>query len=136
MNLKHATRDDLGRRAALRLNPEQLVRLADALPEDEAGLIRGRFAEGLTYRTLARRYRTDPRRIRRRIERIASRMQSPEFRFTLLHESELTPKLRKTARLLFLHGQSLRHTAQATGNSLHRIRTDRATLQTLARATD
>ncbi|MEM9414557.1 MAG: hypothetical protein AAGA29_03645 [Planctomycetota bacterium] len=84
--------------------------------------------------TLAQRYRTDPRRIRRRIARIADRMQSAEFRFTLLHEKQLTPKLRKTARLLFLQGRSLRHTAKATNSTLHRVRTDRATLQTLARA--
>lgn len=61
-------------------------------------------------------------------------MQSPEFRFTLLHEKQLPLRLRKTARMLFLQGQSLRETALATGNTLHRIRTDRATLQTLARA--
>lgn len=134
MNLKHATRADQSRRSALRLNPEQLVRLADALPDDEARLIQARYAEGLTYRVLAQRYRTDARRIQRRIGRIAGRMQSPEFRFTLLHESQLPPALRKTAKLLFLQGRSLRHTAQATGLTLHRIRTDRATLQTLARA--
>ncbi|XAL97980.1 sigma factor-like helix-turn-helix DNA-binding protein [Phycisphaeraceae bacterium D3-23] len=134
MNLKHATRDDQRRRSDLRLAPEQLVRLADALPDEEARLIRARYGEGLTYRDLARRYRSEPRRIRRRIDRIADRMQSAEFRFTLLHENELTPKLRKTAKLLFLQGCSLRHTAQATHSTLHRIRTDRATLQTLARA--
>jgi DNA-directed RNA polymerase specialized sigma24 family protein len=110
------------------------VTLADALPRDQAHLIVGRFAEGLTYRDLARRHRTNARLIRRRVERIAARMQSPEFRFTLLHEKQLPARMRKTARLLFLHGQSLRETAEVTGHTLHRIRTDRATLSTLARA--
>lgn len=134
MDLKHVTAESQDRRTALRLDPEQLVRLADALPRDEARLICGRFAEGLTYPDLARRHRTDARLIRRRVERIAARMQSPEFRFTLVHEKQLPARMRKTARMLFLHGQSLRDTAEATGNTLHRIRTDRATLSTLARA--
>lgn len=134
MNLKHATRADQHRKAALRLDPERLVRLAEALPAGEAGLIRGRYAEGLTYRDLAYRHHIDPRRARRRVARIVERLQSPEFRFTLLHEKQLPARLRKTAKLLFVHGRSLRETAHATGHSLHRVRTDRATLQTLARA--
>lgn len=134
MNLTHATRADQKRKSALRLDPEQLVRLAEALPPGDAGLIRGRFAEGLTYRDLAHRYHIDSRRARRQVARLAERLQSPEFRFTLLHEKKLPVRLRKTAKLLFIHGRSLRDTARATGHSLHRVRTDRATLQTLARA--
>ena len=41
--------------------------------------------------------------------------------------------MRRTATLLFVQGRSMRETAEATKKSLHRIRCDRATLQTLAR---
>ena len=134
MDLRHTTQQGLTRRQNLRLDPEQLVRLAEALPRHEQKLIEGRFADGLTYRDLARKHRTDPRRMRRKIDKLAQRMTQPEFRFTLLHAGQLPPTLRKTAKLLFLQGQSMRDTARATGHTLHRIRTDRTTLQTLARA--
>ena len=134
MDLNNATPDGLARRQSLRLDPEQLVRLAEALPRHERKLIEGRFADGLTYRDLARKHHTAPRRMRRRIDKLAQRMHQPEFRFTLLHAGQLPPALRKTAKLLFLHGRSMRDTALATGHTLHRVRTDRSTLQTLARA--
>jgi len=134
MDLSHTTKQGLARRQNLRLDPEQLVRLAEALPRHERKLIEDRFADGLTYRDLARRHHTDPKRIRRRIDKLARRMTQPEFRFTLLHAGQLPPHLRKTAKLLFLQGRSMRDTAASTGHTLHRVRTDRNTLQALARA--
>lgn len=134
MDLNQTTPQGLARRQALRLDPEQLVRLAEALPRHERKLIEGRYADGLTYRDLARLHHTDARRIRRRIDKLAQRMTQPEFRFTLLHARRLPPALRKTAKLLFLQGRSMRDTATATGHTLHQVRTDRNTLQTLARA--
>ncbi|MGB0768004.1 MAG: hypothetical protein ACPGYV_09870, partial [Phycisphaeraceae bacterium] len=71
--------------------------------------------------------------IGRRIKRLTRRIESPEFRFTLLHQEKLPRTMRRTATLLFVQGRSLRETARLTKKTLHRVRCDRAMLLTLAR---
>ncbi len=131
-----ATQQNLDRRTANRLGPEQIVRLAQALPADDRLLLERRFADGLTVSDIARRSRRSANTISRRINRLTKRIGSPEFRFTLLHQDKLPRPMRRTATLLFVQGRSIRETAQLTNKSLHRIRCDRATLQTLARVQD
>lgn len=128
-----ATQQNLDRRTAHRLGPEQIVRLAQALPADDRLLLERRFADGLTVTDIARRSRRSVNTIRLRIDRLTQRLDSPEFRFTLLHQNKLPKPMRRTATLLFIHGRSLRETAKLTNTTLHRVRCDRATLQTLAR---
>lgn len=124
---------NLKRRTDARLEPEQIVRFAQALPDEDRLLLERRFGDGICVADLARRQRRSAHTIRRRIDRLTRRLASPEFRFTLLHQDRLPRPLRRTATLLFLHGRSLRDTAELTGKSLHRVRCERATLQTLAR---
>ena len=131
-----ATQQNLDRRTANRLGPEQIVRLAQALPADDRLLLERRFADGLTITDIARRSRRSAKAISRRIDRLTKRIGSPEFRFTLLHQDNLPRPMRRTATLLFVQGRSLRETAQLTRKSLHRVRCDRATLQTLASVQD
>ena len=125
---------DQARRQLNRLGPETLVRLAQSLPREQRELIEARHAEGLSFPEIARRYRLPTGRVERRLRRLEERLASPEFRFVALHLKQLPAPLRRPARLLFLHGRSLRDTARTTGKTLHRIRCQRATLQTLARA--
>ena len=127
------TQQNLDRRTAQRLGPEQIVRLAQSLPADDRLLLERRFADGLTATDIARRSRRSAASIRLRIDRLTKRLASPEFRFTLLHQDKLPRTMRRTATLLFIQGRSLRETARLTRKTLHRIRCDRATLQTLAR---
>jgi DNA-directed RNA polymerase specialized sigma24 family protein len=87
----------------------------------------------VTVAELARRNRRSAQAVARRIDRLIQRLTSPEFRFTLMHNGRLPKPMRRTATLLFVHGLSLRETARLTGKTLHRVRCDRATLQTLAR---
>lgn len=131
-----AVADNLKRRTEARLGPEQIVRLAQALPDEERLLLERRFSDGLTLRDLARRSRRSADTISRRIDRLTRRLSSPEFRFTLLHQQKLPRAMRRTATLLFIQGRSLRETARLTNKSLHRVRCDRAMLQTLARVQD
>lgn len=131
-----ATEQNLDRRTAHRLQPEQIVRLAQALPADDRLLLERRFADGLTATDIARRSRRSAASIRQRIDKLTKRLSSPEFRFTLLHQDKLPRTMRRTATLLFIQGRSLRETARLTKKTLHRIRCDRATLQTLARVQD
>lgn len=128
-----ATQQNLDRRTAHRLGPEQIVRLAQALPADDRLLLERRYADGLTVTDIARRSRRSADAIRQRIRRLTDRLISPEFRFTLLHQDKMPRPMRRTATLLFVHGRSIRETAALTKKSIHRIRCDRATLQTLAR---
>jgi len=128
-----ATQQNLDRRTAHRLGPEQIVRLAQALPADDRLLLERRFADGLTAADIARRSRRSAATIRQRIDKLTRRLASPEFRFTLMHQNKLPRAMRKTATLLFIQGRSMRETAELTNKSLHRIRCDRAYLQTLAR---
>ena len=131
-----ATQQNLDRRTAHRLGPEQIVRLAQALPADDRLLLERRYADGLTVTDIARRSRRSTNTIRQRIDRLTQRLDSPEFRFTLLHQNKMPRPMRRTATLLFIQGRSLRETAHLTKKTLHRIRCDRATLQTLARVQD
>lgn len=131
-----ATQQNLDRRTAHRLGPEQIVRLAQALPADDRLLLERRYADGLSVTDIARRSRRSTNTIRQRINRLTKRLDSPEFRFTLLHQNKMPRPMRRTATLLFVHGRSLRETARLTKKTLHRIRCDRATLQTLARVQD
>lgn len=128
-----ATESNINRRTSNRLGPEQIVRLAQALPADDRLLLERRFADGLTVSDIARRSRRSANTISRRINRLTQRIGSPEFRFTMLHQDKLPKPMRRTATLLFIQGRSIRETAQLTKKSLHRVRCDRATLQTLAR---
>ena len=128
-----ATQDNLIRRTQTRQTPEQIVRLAQALPDEDRLLIEQHFDQGLSFAELARRSRRSAHAISRRIDRLTRRLASPEFRFTVLHQDRLPRGTRRTATLLFVHGRSLRKTAELTKKSLHRIRCDRAMLQTLAR---
>ena len=56
-----ATQQNLDRRTAARLGPEQIVRLAQSLPADDRLLLERRFADGLTVTEIARRSRRTPR---------------------------------------------------------------------------
>jgi DNA-directed RNA polymerase specialized sigma24 family protein len=128
-----ATQQNVQRRTDCRLEPEQIVRLAQALPADDRVLLEQRYELGLTATDIARRSRRSAANIRKRIDRLTKRLASPEFRFTLLHQDKLPKPMRRTATLLFVQGRSMRETAELTKKSLHRVRCDRATLQTLAR---
>jgi DNA-directed RNA polymerase specialized sigma24 family protein len=127
------TQQNLDRRTNNRLGPEQIVRLAQALPADDRLLLERHFADGMTFTDIARRSRRSANTIRKRIDSLTHRLASPEFRFTLLHQDKMPRAMRRTATLLFIQGRSMRETAEVTRKSLHRIRCDRATLQTLAR---
>lgn len=131
-----AVEDNLTRRTSARLGSEQIVRLAQALPDEDRILLEKRFGDGLSVTDIARRSRRSAAVIRRRIERLTRRLNSPEFRFTVLHQDRLPRPMRRTATLLFVHGRSLRETAKLTRKTLHRVRCDRATMQTLARVED
>jgi len=128
-----ATPANLSRRTQARLAPEQIVRLAQALPAEDRLLLEKRYADGIPVAELARNSRRSAHTISRRIDRLTQRLSSPEFRFTVLHQDRLPATMRRTASLLFVHGQSLRETARLTNRTLHRVRCDCATLQTLAR---
>ncbi len=128
-----ATAESFGRRTQARYQPEQIVRLAQALPTEDRLLLERRFSDGVTVAELARRSRRSAQTVSRRIDRLTRRITSPEFRFTVLYQQRLPKPLRRTATLLFVQGRSLRETAKLTRKTLHRIRCDRAMLQTLAR---
>lgn len=131
-----AVQNNLSRRTDARAEPEQIVRLAQALPDEDRLLLERRFGDGISVAELARRSRRSAQTISRRIDRLTRRLESAEFRFTVLYQDQLPKGTRRVATLLFVQGRSLRDTAKLTRKSLHRIRCERAKLQTLAQIQD
>ena len=68
-----ATAESLGRRTQSRCQPEQIVRLAQALPAEDRLLLERRFSDGVTVAELARRSRRNAQTIGRRIDRLTRR---------------------------------------------------------------
>jgi len=111
---------------------ERLVRLAEHLPAGDRVLLEQAFGRGMGMTELAILTGTSYRRLRRRILRLARRVQSPTYRFLITHGTLLTPEVRRTCEHRVFHGCSLRQTARVTQQSLHTVRRHAVMLDALA----
>jgi DNA-directed RNA polymerase specialized sigma24 family protein len=101
---------------------DRILALAPHLADHDRALIEQVYQHGQSPRAVARATGVPASRLNRRLSRILGRIRQPLFQF-VASRSELLPReVAATARLVVLEGESLRATAQRTGQSLHRVR--------------
>ena len=136
---------------------ERLLHLAEHLPARDRWLLEQVYRHGIPLATLvqadfqshaqndaqtdaqasappdARTRRKRQRQLSRRLTGIVRRLRDPAFVLSATRPEVLPAHTRRTARHVFIHGRSLRGTAQRLGLSLHRVRAHVQTVRELAR---
>lgn len=123
----HTLRQDRRRQA------DEIRALAEYLPTDDRLLIEQVLDGNLPIAQLARLYRQPPRNMQRRAQSIIKRLSDKHFRFVALHMNTLPPEVRVTAKHVILNGQSMRKTADISGQTLHTVREHMSTVRATAR---
>ncbi|MEK6700660.1 MAG: hypothetical protein AABZ53_00200 [Planctomycetota bacterium] len=101
---------------------QELLRRCEALPESQSGLIRAIFDDGMAYARLAAVTGVTARSVKRRANRLAARVMSPEFEFVLEHSLDWTRTRQRVAHATIVLGCSFRQAALNLGLSLHVVR--------------
>ena len=131
--VQFATDRDHQRRTLSRQRAERLLRLAESLPAGDRALLKQVFEHGQSAAEIARLAQQNPQTVRRRVRQLLRRVESPMYRFVAGHLDMLPRELQPTARRHILEGLSLRQTALATGQTLHRVRRHRQSIETRSR---
>lgn len=137
-----STRQNLSQRPRPGLHPPTRVRhrpLADRLlghsPHllpHEASMIHAVYGRGVSVGELATAMKLSTRRLRRRIEALVHRLESPTFSMVLAQRDVWPPRLRQVATELFILGRNMRTVARMTGLSYGQVRRQRDALVTMA----
>ena len=101
---------------------EQILLLAEYLPQDDRELIEAVYLHGRSTAAIARLARISQRTVQRRVQRTLKRMKDRRFAFVALRGQQLPTDLRGVARRLILEGRTLRDTARTCRKTLHQIR--------------
>ncbi|MEO1129793.1 MAG: hypothetical protein AAFX05_08830 [Planctomycetota bacterium] len=118
-SIDHA--QDLRRRRTREL-AETLVEDARWILPDDRAVIHAIYADGMTAQNVARLRNEPPRRLRRRVRVLVSRILSDRFRFVLIHRDAWPPMRRRVAGACILQGRSMRAAAAHLHISLHAVR--------------
>jgi len=116
-----------------RAQMDELRALVDYLPKNDKLLIEQVLDGNLPMTQLAKLYHQPARHLQRRAQSIIKRLSDKHFKFVALQIKTLPPEVRTTARHVVLHGLSMRKTAESSGLSLHRVRSDMNTVRATAR---
>ncbi len=116
-----------------RAQMDELRALVEYLPKSDKLLIEQVLEAKIPLAQLARLYDQPPRHLQRRAKSIIKRLSDKYFKFVALQMKTLPPETRTTARHVILHGRSMRKTAEISGLSLHRVRSDMNTVRATAR---
>lgn len=118
------------RRAAI----ERLVDRARHLPPEDRAILELVYREGQTITAVAQDRGESIRGLQRRVQRLVRRLHSKPYVFVGQHLDLLPKHLQATAKARYLHGLPLRAIAKRTGKSLHHVRMNVHTLDTLIKA--
>ncbi len=121
------------RRQLNRQRIDELLLLAEYLPDADRMLIEQVLLNGQPIAKIARMSRRPARCLQRRAGAILKRLSQQLFKFVAVRADALPSDVRLTARLVVLHGLSLRDTAEISGQSLHRTRQHMNTVHVTAR---
>ncbi len=135
--MQHALNNLSDQAHALRHNRrrqiDELRALAEYLPSDDKLLIEQVLDGNLPMAQLARLYQLPARCLQRRAQSIIKRLSKKHFKFVALQMNTLPPEVRATAKQVVLNGQSMRKTAEISGQSLHKVRDHMSTVRATAR---
>lgn len=112
---------------------EELLALAEYLPQADRVLVEQLLGHGQPVAKLAKLYQIPSRHLRRRADTIIKRLSNKLFKFVAIQPESLPNEVRPVARQVVLHGISMRKIALSSGLSLHRVRQYMNTVQTTAR---
>jgi hypothetical protein len=110
------------RRTARRDIAAAIARASDYLRPSERALAKAFFEDGRSATEIARLAAVEPRSIRRRVQRLAARVTSDRFVFTLRHLATINKTRRRVAAACILNGLSLRQAADELGLPIHIVR--------------
>ena len=125
---------EVDRRYHQRSNIEKLLDRAKYLGETDQALIDQVYRHGSSISSVARASGQSAGELRRQMARSLKRINSPLFTFMITHGDLLPVKVQRTAALVALKGYSQRRAADASGQTLHRVRKHIEILRALARA--
>lgn len=101
---------------------ERLAALGEHLPPADRALAKAAWRDGRPIREVAAMLEVSPATLARRLARLARRLETPEYAFTVLRANDLEPRLRAIAELRVLEGLSQRACALRLGLSDHAVR--------------
>ncbi len=121
-NLSQISTTAHAQRQLKRKQVQELLALADYLPDKDRVLIEHVLGKGMPVARVAKLYQRPPRQLQRQATNVIKRMSDQLFKFVALHMNTLPAETRTTARYVVLQGKSLRETARSTNTSLHYVR--------------
>lgn len=107
---------------ALREQAARLRHRAALLPDDERALVEALFEHGRSICSMARLMDLWPTTLKRRLDRVVTRLASPKFGFFAARLPRLSPVRQRIARACILHGFSQRAAARELRMSHHVVR--------------
>jgi len=110
------------RRLEARAATETILARAAWLGRDDAALLRAVYADGRSAVELGPLVGADPRGLRRRIRRLATRVASPLFLYTTRHHTSWPKGRRDVAAACILRGRSIRQAARELGIPIYTVR--------------
>jgi len=112
---------------------QTLASTAAALPADDLDLLDRYLVQGVPTRVLAAERSVSARTVSRRIRALLHRISSPTYLFFLQSSETLPRRDRNIGYELFCRGASLRECAAKLDITVHRVRTARQRILTMAR---
>lgn len=101
---------------------ERVLLAAEHLAAPDRALVQNVLDRGVTPTELARSVGCEPRRIRRRLQRLIEHVDSDLFRFVAGHQSGWPERRKQIAAAVILRGRSQRAAAREIGTTVHQVR--------------
>lgn len=104
---------------------------AKYLPDADRALVHDVFELGRPLAEVASVRSENPRRLSRRLHRIAGRLLDPRFRYVAQHRAQWKPARREVAGACVLEGLSIREAAERLHMSTHTVRKHKEAIDAL-----
>lgn len=120
--IDHLSSIDPHRLQLKRQHMDELLALAEYLPKTDRVLIEQVLQSGLSISQIAKLSQTPARHLQRRSVSILKRLSNKLFIFVAIRIETLPTETRQTAKLVVIHGLSMRKSSKVSGLSLHTVR--------------